>query len=148
MREYRNSNKESIAITQKQWRIKNKEKKASLDRAYREANKDKINTNKKEWKKNRVQTIESKASETAGGHRRRTTIRGSSDGTVTSEFLVELFKEQDGKCFHCGVDLDLHKKRAIHLDHLIPLSKGGTHTSLNVKWSCSFCNLSKGNKLR
>lgn len=31
----------------------------------------------------------------------------------------------------------------IHLDHLIPLSRGGTHDAANVRVACADCNLSK-----
>ena len=34
-----------------------------------------------------------------------------------------------------------------HVDHVIPLSRGGMHTASNLAISCSRCNLSKGTKL-
>ena len=42
--------------------------------------------------------------------------------------------------------LDL-KDRNTHLDHYMPLSKGGAHSISNVVWSCAACNLTKNNKL-
>lgn len=35
----------------------------------------------------------------------------------------------------------------MHLDHVIPLSKGGTHTWNNVQVGCAPCNLKKGGEL-
>ncbi|MEU5149753.1 HNH endonuclease [Streptomyces yangpuensis] len=35
---------------------------------------------------------------------------------------------------------------ATHLDHVIPLSKGGTDTESNIVPACQHCNLSKGAK--
>ena len=46
-------------------------------------------------------------------------------------------------CYYCNCELDEKK----HLDHYIPLSKGGTHSIDNVVWSCASCNLKKGAKV-
>lgn len=54
---------------------------------------------------------------------------------------VEIFKREGGKCFHCGKKLDSHW----HLDHLIPLSKGGLHCWTNVAASCPSCNIKRSN---
>ena len=32
----------------------------------------------------------------------------------------------------------------LHMDHVIPLSKGGTHSAENIRPSHAFCNMSKG----
>ena len=60
--------------------------------------------------------------------------------------VVDKFAHQDiiakygNKCFYCN---DLFT----HIDHYIPLSKGGSHTLENVRPSCEHCNLTKSNKL-
>lgn len=36
---------------------------------------------------------------------------------------------------------------AMHLDHIIPLSKGGTHEPNNVRITHAKCNLSKHSKI-
>jgi 5-methylcytosine-specific restriction endonuclease McrA len=42
-------------------------------------------------------------------------------------------------CAYCG-------QLATHLDHVEPLSKGGTDTESNIVPACQHCNLSKGAK--
>ena len=50
--------------------------------------------------------------------------------------------DRDGYyCVYC--DEDLHEKE-IHLDHVIPESKGGTTTLQNLQVTCRKCNTSKG----
>ena len=45
------------------------------------------------------------------------------------------------KCYLCG------EKASEHIDHIIPLSRGGSHSIGNLLGACSACNLSKGAKL-
>lgn len=53
---------------------------------------------------------------------------------------VEKFDEPEkAPCYLCGGPPE-------HLDHIVPLSRGGTHTPDNVAWACAPCNLSKGSK--
>jgi len=46
-------------------------------------------------------------------------------------------------CCYCGISI----KNNLHIDHKIPLSRGGQHSIDNLVPSCKKCNLSKGSKL-
>jgi 5-methylcytosine-specific restriction endonuclease McrA len=48
------------------------------------------------------------------------------------------------KCAYCGVKLSTYTAT---LDHVIPLSRGGSDEPRNLVWCCKKCNYSKGNKL-
>lgn len=55
-----------------------------------------------------------------------------------------LYEQQEGKCYFCGVFVpndDLPNKS---LDHLTPISKGGTNEDSNLKFTCAKCNHDKG----
>lgn len=45
-----------------------------------------------------------------------------------------------GRCVYCGGKYE-------HLDHIVPLSRGGEHSAHNLIASCAKCNLSKSNKI-
>lgn len=56
-------------------------------------------------------------------------------------------------CHLCGKDIDMTAKRSpgkpgwelsLHLDHVIPISKGGTDTLENVRPAHGICNIKKG----
>lgn len=50
--------------------------------------------------------------------------------------------ERDGlRCVYCGEDL---QRNEVHLDHVIPESKGGTTSVPNLQVTCRKCNLDKG----
>ncbi|WP_268762414.1 HNH endonuclease [Kitasatospora griseola] len=52
---------------------------------------------------------------------------------------TEIFLRWRNLCAYCGA-------LAEHLDHVIPLSRGGTDTEDNMVPACAPCNLSKGAK--
>lgn len=51
-----------------------------------------------------------------------------------------------GKCALCGSDILLELEDDIHVDHIVPLSKGGCNDLVNLQLLCKNCNLSKSNK--
>lgn len=57
---------------------------------------------------------------------------------------LEVYERDGGKCYMCGTSVDA---RSFHLDHLIPLIKGGLHETSNTAVSCPPCNLSKHSKI-
>lgn len=75
-------------------------------------------------------------------HNRRIAYK---DGSVTTETLKQLLIKQDNKCYICKNELDHITPRQVHLDHIVPLSKGGSHVLSNVAWACACCNLKKSN---
>lgn len=63
---------------------------------------------------------------------------------------VEVFKRDGYKCQECGRKTTTkvsgtHNRRAT-VDHIVPLSKGGSHEWNNVQCLCMRCNVRKSNK--
>jgi len=58
--------------------------------------------------------------------------------------LARLYKAQRGYCALSGRRL---RKGGIHLDHIVPKSKGGTDELSNLRWVCEEANLAKRNLL-
>lgn len=55
-----------------------------------------------------------------------------------------VYYRDHGKCQYCEMPLDMKQTT---YDHVIPRSKGGTHTWENVVISCKNCNGAKGNRM-
>lgn len=64
------------------------------------------------------------------------------EGSVSADDIRRRYEAQQGRCHWCGVKLDDY-----HVDHVIPLSKGGADSPANICVSCPRCNLSKNDKL-
>lgn len=60
---------------------------------------------------------------------------------ITGEEWQQIVDRSKGRCIYCGQTPD-----KLTQDHVVPLSKGGTHTASNIVPACLPCNSSKGNK--
>lgn len=65
--------------------------------------------------------------------------------------VEEIFKKDNWICKICGEPVDKYlgypNSMSATLDHIIPLSKGGTHTYNNVQLAHLICNIKKSNKM-
>lgn len=62
------------------------------------------------------------------------------EGSYTKGDIELLYKNQKGKCWWCGKKL---VKGKTHIDHRIPITKGGSNNPSNLVLACEFCNCSK-----
>ena len=84
-------------------------------------------------------------------HRRRQRVKDSSpDRGITRRVLRE---SHGDACHWCGTTMlfvSVRKgefsARLATIEHLVPLSKGGTHTFENTRLACWECNIRRGNR--
>ena len=60
---------------------------------------------------------------------------------ISKKARFEVFKRDQFTCVYCG---QTPPKVVLHVDHVEPISKGGTNDINNLVTSCSDCNLGKG----
>lgn len=117
------ANKEKEAKQHKSWVSLNREKRRAQNvkatRAWQQNNQDKV----RHWK------LDNK-------HKRR---EAYGQGSVSIEDWIALCNKYGNVCLSCG-------KSEITMDHVVPLSKGGTHTIDNVQPLCGTCNSIKHDK--
>lgn len=65
--------------------------------------------------------------------------RRGAPGVATLEQVRARVAFYGGVCAYCGDEYE-------HIDHVIPLSRGGSNWPANLRPACAFCNLSKHNK--
>jgi len=54
----------------------------------------------------------------------------------------KVLERDNGRCVICGAS-PRHKDIILHVDHIVPFSKGGLTTLDNLQTLCSDCNLGK-----
>lgn len=59
----------------------------------------------------------------------------------------EVLKRDNFKCCACGSSPAKDPAVELHIDHIIPWSKGGETTRNNLQTLCSICNIGKGNTI-
>lgn len=61
---------------------------------------------------------------------------------VTPKLRYDVFERDGHRCCSCGISVG--SGVTLHLDHVMPVSKGGLSTLENLQTLCASCNLGKG----
>jgi 5-methylcytosine-specific restriction endonuclease McrA len=78
----------------------------------------------------------------AAKSRNRKARKNAADGSHSAVDVRVQYVRQKGRCYWC------HKKvgHSYHVDHVMPIVKGGSNGPENIVIACPFCNESKGAK--
>lgn len=149
--EYNRSNKGKIKDRNSEYYIRNSDAAKLAAKKYREENPEKIyESNQKNYRENiearkdyaREYHAANPGIQRAANQKRRSRLKGA-DGSFTAVQIRSLMKCQVGKCIYCKSRiLDFY-----HIDHIIPISKGGSNWISNIQLLCKTCNLSKHDKM-
>jgi 5-methylcytosine-specific restriction endonuclease McrA len=132
---YYASHKQEAADYNTQWCKDNPDKKGDQTRRYREAHPEAVSAQKRAWCRTNAEKVREQ-------HRRRRALKaGCSVGPVDIRLVIE---KAGGLCQKCGILIAPHLR---HIDHVVPLSKGGPHSQENLQLLCRDCNLKKGAKM-
>lgn len=151
-REYRKNNPEKVRQSQRSYDARNRDTVREYRRAYREKNlEDDIRRNQQNYRNNieerkRYTSEYKKANPDKRAYyqaKRRARKQGQS---ITGKPIkrADIIKRDNATCYICRNGP--LKNSEIHLDHVIPLARGGSHTSDNIRVACVTCNCKKQNK--
>lgn len=145
---YYENNTDKCRVSSDAWEEKNKEYLKAWYADYYQAHKDKYYTRGKKWnEENRDKCHEydkryrEKYPEKVRVkfNRRRNAIGKHTPADITLQLVTQKYQ-----CWWCGVKI---KDKKYHVDHRIPLSRGGTDYANNIVISCPHCNMSRADKL-
>jgi len=125
---YEKSNTEKIANTKRAYQKKHKARLNAISRSRYEANKASATVYSSAYKKAHPEVA------AKSNHKRRTL---KSENGVFAVSSKELRRIRELDCAHCGA------VGPSHIDHVIPLAKGGRHSIGNLQPLCQVCNGSK-----
>lgn len=141
-KQYRIKNADKLRKQAKSWRESNKEAKAISDKRWAQENKDKVRLASKRYRANNPEKAAANVARYVSKNpqvainirtRRRARIKGNKIYKVTAKDLRKIMLKN---CAYCG-------SASAHLDHVIPISRGGQHRVGNLIASCAKCNQSK-----
>lgn len=139
-RMYRQYNFEKVSDSQKRWRRAHPEKQREYGRRYAEAHPERrakqYRESNKRYKKNHPDRVRL---QWRNVNARR---RGAAGTHSTEDVLVQL-KRQKGRCYYCGEKVG----DTYHVEHVVPLSRGGSNDPDNIVIACLRCNLSKSDRM-
>lgn len=144
---YRKENFGKLKIKRSELHADNKDKANAVSAAWRAANKKKI----AEYRKNNAEKAKSydvtyrilhPDKRKINEHNRRVK-KNNNGGKLSAGIVSKLLSVQRGKCAVCKKTLI---KIGHHIDHIIPLVRGGKNIDANVQLTCPSCNIKKGGK--
>jgi hypothetical protein len=143
---YRDSNKDKLKAKAKIYNAANSEKQKAKSKAWHLANLEKAKADAKAW------NLAHPGYSAAANRKRDALIKNNGHSAYTEQQVLETYGID---CNICNLPIDLNTARQIgkpgwqnglHIDHLIPISKGGPDTLENVRPTHGLCNITKNNK--
>lgn len=133
-----------------EYQATNKESKAEYDKNRRTVNRETINKKKRDYYHSTGKYVE-KIWRAANWDKVLTYAKNSKakrralerSYKLPSTELITWVDNEPKVCKYCGCDCSTK----YHIDHVVPLARGGAHAIHNLVIACPFCNISKGKKL-
>jgi 5-methylcytosine-specific restriction endonuclease McrA len=113
----------------------NREVNNARSRRYYQENKQKVLVQKTNW-------LAKHPGYAASVVRNRRALKKGNGGTHTVAEVIAILKKQNYRCVYCNISIR-HKR---HMDHIKPLSRGGSNNAKNLQGLCPSCNSSKNDK--
>lgn len=132
---YRSKNRDSAIAYAKNYRATNRQKCREMERRYWEGQPGGRAAKNAAWA--------AKYPDVAKSHRtnRKAAVRGA-QGKHTAKQIKALHKLQRAKCVYCGRSIS----KNWHVDHIMPIARGGGNDIKNIQLLCISCNLRKSAK--
>lgn len=134
LRERTRLNPEPKRAARKRSYERNREKAIARAKRWVEDNPEKARAYKAEWKRRNPDAVRD-----ARARRRALEVHAAA-GRVDRR---EIFERDGGRCHLCGSLCDPGR---FHIDHIVPISRGGVHAPSNVAVAHPLCNMRRGAK--
>lgn len=140
-RRWKQDNPDKLRVLRKRYSVKNRDKKYAASKRWRENNPDSYQAARQRSRQRDPERhlLLKRLREQQRVARKRT--NGGGMAVVTAKDWHRLLCIYRGRCAYCCAVGELH------IEHVIPLARGGRHAIGNIVPACSTCNYSKGNRL-
>jgi 5-methylcytosine-specific restriction endonuclease McrA len=125
------------------YRQANKERLDKQRKAWKQANPEMVRANVRKWFAANPGVVQRWRKANPEAYRAQTQTRkalmANAEGRHTADDLKALLKQQNSRCGYCRRSI----KTTWTVDHIQPLSRGGTNWITNIQLLCPSCNYSK-----
>jgi 5-methylcytosine-specific restriction endonuclease McrA len=128
-------NKETVSARHSRWWKANKEWGREYQAQKYLDHRERILRSSKEWRQRNPKMVQAFCAD------RSARRRGADRGAVSASDMAWILASTCGLCSYCG------EARALTVDHIEPISRGGLHEESNIAPSCQSCNSSKKAKV-
>lgn len=132
MSAYRALHAEEARERSRKWREADPERAREAVRRYASENREHLKAKRREYRNKNRDLIR------ALNNRRKALKRNAPINDLTGIQWREIKAAYGQRCAYCG-----KRPKKLTMDHVVPLSKGGSHTASNILPACGPCNFSK-----
>lgn len=129
------NNRETLLVRRRERYLATRDETLAVNRLWSEQNKERHRALNRQWSKDNPEAARALVAA------RRARIKGAI-GRYGRSDIQRMHDSQDGKC-PCGAEFSIH---GYHVDHVWPLSLGGSNGPENLQLLCPTCNRRKGAK--
>jgi 5-methylcytosine-specific restriction endonuclease McrA len=130
------------------WDAANPEKRRKITKNWHRKNRSSVNATMRKWydaDPNRIAARRARARRYQAANpevlaacgRRRRARKAAAPGSHSAQDVLHILKMQRWTCAYCPKDL---RKNKPHIDHIIPLARGGSNRRSNLQALCQSCN--------
>ena len=131
-REWRANHRTEKSLSARAYYLLNAEARRDYSTSYRRTNPDDAKRRVREWTRAHPEA-------TRVYQARRRSAKSASQSNYTRSDVLNLFLKQKGKCVGCLRRIT----KGYHVDHVKPLSRGGSNAANNIQLLCQPCNQRK-----
>lgn len=137
-----------------EYKAKNADKIAAAKREYRKAHPEETKKHKRENLKRHPEANQRRHKRYNERHPELQRMRGritklKHDARLSKDIkrsdLMAIYEVQEGRCAYCGITIFWDIQRDMHVDHIQPVTKGGSNELDNLCLTCVDCNVTKSN---
>jgi 5-methylcytosine-specific restriction endonuclease McrA len=124
--------RDELAAASREYYHANRIERQAVSKAWKEAHKDEVRDYKRRYNRANPERVRAWIA-------RRDALREGATGDHTHGDIKAQYARQRGRCYWCRTKV----RGSYHVDHVVPLSRGGSNGPENIVIACPTCNMQK-----
>jgi 5-methylcytosine-specific restriction endonuclease McrA len=147
---WRKNNPDRVSEKNRAQYLKNREKRLAHQSAYRAANPEQVREAIRRWMAQNSDYVRAYRKKYVAENREAFRFRNrarsarvrAAEGRFGKSDIERIARQQNNRCAYCRKSI----KTKYEIDHIVPITKGGSNWPKNIQLTCESCNSRKSNK--